>query len=279
MDLLQHQITDLQGMERDLRKNDFINAAARAGRVLEHLLKKYYREAIGNLPPAKQKDLTQKLIQNLEAQKASGINLNATDRWTLGTWLVFYKNSNFFAEYEALSSCPVPDIIKYANWNTLLKIRNKAAHEVDEPINSDEALYIVGQVRLMARSLANWKPSENWLVSFLRAKAQYMTAIFLIVVSFVFIWAFWIQPTYFPVVSGCAVQEAPIMSQPFLTNPSQEPIKKIGSITAEQCLTFDRRTKDKNGNSWLRVANSQFKGGWVSARFIEVKLREINLYR
>jgi len=134
-----------------LAQKHHAQAVQAAASTLEHLLVDLYNELLGQSLPARQKQL-------IEAQEKVGGG-QPLNRLTLGKLVGVYRVSRAYEDLQKTLGLT----LTFLNVNALdplVDIRNRAAHEGQEP-DPAEAAYIVNQVELILRETGRIPPSPH----------------------------------------------------------------------------------------------------------------------
>ena len=134
-----------------LQQNHCAQAVQTAASVLETLLVELYNQLLGQVPPARQKQL-------IDAQEKVGGG-EPLSRLTLGKLVGVYRASRAHEDLESVLGLK----LTFLNVNALgplVDIRNRAVHEGHEP-DPAEAAYIVNQVELILRETGRLPDSPS----------------------------------------------------------------------------------------------------------------------
>lgn len=124
-----------------LSQKHHAQAVQTAASALEHLLVELYNQLLGQVPPARQKEL-------IEAQEKVGGG-QPLSRLTLGKLVGVYRASRAYQDLQKVLGLDLT-FLNVSALGPLVDIRNSAVHEGREP-DPAEAAYIVNQVELILR--------------------------------------------------------------------------------------------------------------------------------
>ena len=142
---------ELRNADKLLRDGYTGQAIVAAGRVLEELLRQLYQTALPKLKATDQLVVTQVLDRVAKSKAVSEL--------TLGQYFVgLFREEQLFERCETALNRKLA-CLRAADYNSLIKARNRATHAgSDEKIDEDAAHLVVSQVRVFVRGAGPLQP-------------------------------------------------------------------------------------------------------------------------